>query len=196
MGTVPAPSAASTPPLEYDKEAGAQLAVMLTRLALAFPRQRLSEAEHEERTVMYVETLTPRWRLDVIEDSLREGLTRWKWFPTIAEIEELCQAANARRWAISNPPPRLVAAGIDASQAAAIEDKRTPEEREAVARGLADLRKRLANDMTVLRRRAAPADRDRATADDHRESIKRVRAERRERIPIPGAAPAADASSE
>lgn len=80
------------------------LALELTKLALAFPRQRLSEAEHEERVVMYVESLAPRWAPEQLAEAMKRGRLRWQFFPTIAEIEVECHGVAPP----ADPSPRLL----------------------------------------------------------------------------------------
>jgi len=179
MTTVPARAADSAPPSAYDPEAGAGLAEMLTRLTLAFPRQRLSEAEHEERVMLYVEALAPRWPLAVIAEALHHGLREWRWFPTVAEIEAECSAARARRYAIANPAP------VPRRQ---IEDTRAPAQRtdpEVVAGMSALVSSLRAKVATVPRSGPIEPTREPGDEDTKADALRRVRAATAGRALIP-----------
>lgn len=125
-------------PLEPDApsklftEESAKLVRALGRAQLAFPRQKLSEEEHTERCLLYVEVLIPRWPIDILVEAVIHGIPSWDFFPTPREIEFRCQAIERRLWALANPVPIDSPAQIEPMAA-------TPEEAAQVAKGLKKL---------------------------------------------------------
>lgn len=73
--------------------------VLLTKLWEALPPlQQTTDAAKESRLQTYVEDLAPRWpNLALVEKALKAGrIEKWKFFPSIAEIEEQCKRFEPR----------------------------------------------------------------------------------------------------
>jgi hypothetical protein len=105
--TVPAPLGDSGPPnVSGDDEE--KLVILLTRQALVYPPRKMSDDEAEERVLMYVDFLAPRWPLDVIREALDEILrdeSASDWFPSPGAIHRACRKVQARR----SPRPEVQA---------------------------------------------------------------------------------------
>ena len=147
------------------------LAKKLVQIALGTKDRGLSDAEAEARVMLYVETLLPRHPLDVILEAIDATVLEWEWFPAIAEVHQACIATRNRRYAIANPAPAV----RDKTPDWAIEDKRSPEEKAKVAEGMKTLTASLGAKLRGQPTKAHHRDRDSATTDEIRGSLRRVR---------------------
>lgn len=70
----------------------------LTKLSLCYPDAKLSDAEFEQRMIVYLESLTPRYRDPaVIEAAMISGPPTWRFFPTPGEVGALCNTIQRER---------------------------------------------------------------------------------------------------
>lgn len=73
---------------------------MVGRLAIAFPRQTLSDDEADTRLQQYViglDDIPP----DVLERAYRAAIKTRTFFPTVAELRALCTGMAQRKWRLS-----------------------------------------------------------------------------------------------
>lgn len=84
-----------------------QINRMLARLATALPSQRLSDDEAEERMAIYRRALTRHALVD-LREAFEAILRTCRFFPTIAEIEEIVAPIRARRMARVNRADMLI----------------------------------------------------------------------------------------
>lgn len=77
-----------------------QVRATVAKLSIAFPRQRSSDAEADVRLEQYVEGLDDI-PADVLEQAYRQTIKTRKFFPTVAELRELCTGLAFRKWRLS-----------------------------------------------------------------------------------------------
>jgi hypothetical protein len=84
-----------------------RLASMLVNLAEATPSQTQTRQQWESKLKTYLETLR-WWDEQTMAPAITAGLKVWKWFPTIAEIQEQCKlVAKERTWELERQDERM-----------------------------------------------------------------------------------------
>ena len=76
-----------------------QIEVMVGKLSIAFPRQKLSDAESDVRLEQYViglDDIPP----DLLDVAYRAAIKTRTFFPTVAELRALCAGLARRQWRI------------------------------------------------------------------------------------------------
>lgn len=64
---------------------------LLTKLAEAYPPAQGTEQAQTSRLQTYMEAIGPhRWHPDTLAKAIKSGLLKWKFFPSIAELETEC----------------------------------------------------------------------------------------------------------